>query len=91
MLIPRFSLRQLLAVTTASALFCYLLGMAVRGHQWAIAISLALGSFLCALVVYAVLFAMAWFLALIAGLFTKQNVAASPFAGAAPAKTRASA
>ncbi|MEO8497451.1 MAG: hypothetical protein ABI614_20460, partial [Planctomycetota bacterium] len=64
MLIPRFSLRQLLAVTTASALFCYVVGMATRGHQWAIAISTAVSSVLLAFVLYAAVFAVAWLLAL---------------------------
>ena len=84
MLIPRFSLRQLLAITTASALFCYVIAMATRGQQWAIAISLAISSVLLALVVYAAVFAIAWLLTLMGGLFARQNVAASPFANAAP-------
>ena len=84
MIIPRFSLRQLLAITTASALFCYLLAMATRGYQWAIATSLAISSLLCALVVYAAVFAVAWLLTLVGGLLTKQRVATSPFANAAP-------
>jgi hypothetical protein len=84
MLIPRFSLRQLLAITTASAIFCYLLAMAARGHQWAIATSLAISSVLCALLVYVAVFAVAWLLTMVGGMLTKQNVAASPFATAAP-------
>ena len=84
MLIPRFSLRQLLIITTVSAFFCYLLAMATRGHQWAIALSFAVSSILCALIVYAAVFILAWLLAVVGGLFTKQKVAASPFANAAP-------
>ncbi len=84
MLIPRFSLRQLLAVTTACALFFYTVAMATRGHQWAIAISLAISSVLLVLVAYAGVFLVAWVLTLIGGLFTKQVVVASPFADAAP-------
>ena len=84
MLIPRFSLRQLMAVTTVSALFCYVIAMATRGHQWALAISVAVSSVLLALVVHASLFAVAWLLALVGRLFTKERIAASPFANAAP-------
>lgn len=84
MLIPRFSLRQLLAIMTGSALFCYVLAMATRGHQWSIAISLALSSVLLVFVAYAVVFAIAWVLTLIGGSFTKQHAATSPFANAAP-------
>jgi hypothetical protein len=84
MLIPRFSLRQLLVITTASAIFCYVIAMATRGHLWAMAIAIAVSSVISALIVHAGLFALAWLLTLIGGLFTKQHVAASPFANAAP-------
>lgn len=84
MLIPRFSLRQLLTFTTVSALFCYLLAMAAHGHQWAIAISLAISSVHCALIVYAAVFAVAWLLTVVIGLFTRQHAASSPFATAVP-------
>jgi hypothetical protein len=36
------------------------------------------------LIVYAVLFAIAWMLTRMGGLFTKQHAAASPFADAVP-------
>lgn len=84
MLIPRFSLRQLLVITTASAIFCYVIAMATRGHQWAIVMSIAVSSVLLALIIHAVLFAIAWMLTLMGHLFTKQQVAVSPFADAAP-------
>ena len=74
MLIPRFSLRQLLALTTASALFCYVIAMAARGHQWAIAISLAISSVLLGLVVHAVVFVMAWLLTLLGRQVTRPVV-----------------
>lgn len=84
MLIPRFSLRLLLLITTASAIFCYVLAMATRGQEWAIVFSIAVSSVLLALIVHAVLFAIAWMLALMGSMFTKPHVAASPFADAAP-------
>ena len=84
MLIPRFSLRQLLAITTASAIFFYVVAMATRGFQWAIVVSIAGSSVLLALLVYAVLFAVAWLLTLLGSLFTARHAAASPFANAAP-------
>lgn len=84
MLIPRFSLLQLLVITTAAAVFCYVVAMATRNHLWAIAISLAVGSVLLALVIHALFFAFAWVLSLVGGLFTRQRVAASPFANATP-------
>ncbi|MCA9122864.1 MAG: hypothetical protein KDB11_21910 [Planctomycetales bacterium] len=84
MLLPRFSLLQLLSITTVSAVFCYVIAMATRGHQWAMAISIATSSVLCAFVVYAMLFAVAWMLTLLGSSFAAKKVAASPFATAAP-------
>lgn len=84
MLIPRFSLRQLLVITTASAIFFYVVAMATRGHQWAMAISIAVSSVFGALIVYTCLFGIAWLLTLAGGSFTKRRVASSPFANAAP-------
>ncbi|MBC8356007.1 MAG: hypothetical protein H8E66_28860 [Planctomycetes bacterium] len=84
MLIPRFSLRQLLAITTVSSLFCYIIAMATRGHQWAIAITLAISSLLLTLVIHAIIFSVAWLLTLFGGSFSKQRVAVSPFANATP-------
>jgi hypothetical protein len=84
MLIPRFSLRHLLILTTASAIFFYVVAMATRGHQWALVVSIAGSSVLLALVVHAVLFAIAWLLTLLGSMFTNRRVAASPFANASP-------
>ncbi len=69
MLIPRFSLQQLLVITTASSIFFYAITMATRGHQWALAVSMAIGSVLLVLVVHTSAFVIAWLLALVGRLF----------------------
>jgi hypothetical protein len=84
MLIPRFSLLQLLAITTGSACFFFIVAAATRGQYWAIAISVALASVLCVAAVYMQLFLAAWVLARIASIFPAQRAAKSPFASAAP-------
>ncbi len=84
MLIPRFSLLHLLVITTASAVFCYIIAMATRGHQWAMAISLAIGSVLLAFIFHAGIFGIAWLLSLVGRMFMPKTTVSSPFANAAP-------
>lgn len=84
MLIPRFSLWHLLVITTASAIFCYIIAMATRGHQWAMAVSLAIGSVLMALLIHAAIFGVAWLLSLFGRPFTRRAAVTSPFADATP-------
>ncbi len=84
MLIPRFSLLHLLVITTASAVFCYIIAMATRGHQWAMAISLAIGSVLLVFVFHAGIFGIAWLLSLVGRVFMPRAKVTSPFANASP-------
>ena len=58
--LPQFSLRLLLAVTTGFAMICSILAFAVRGESWAVAISVALGALAATLLIYAGLFALVW-------------------------------
>jgi hypothetical protein len=84
MLIPQFSLRHILVLTTVCALFFYVVAMATRGNQLAIAIAITITSVFVVLAVHAMLFAVAWGLTLLGRLFTKQSIATSPFANATP-------
>jgi len=68
MLIPQFSLRWLLAVTTVCAVIFSVMGLAVRGSHWAAAVSIAVGSLVVAAMVYALLFAMVWLFSVITSL-----------------------
>ncbi len=84
MLIPRFSLRLMLGVTTASACFFYLVMRAMRGQHWALGTSIAIGSLLLAMLLHVFFFGLAWLLSLILRPFQSQPIRSSPFAAAGP-------
>jgi len=80
MLIPRFSLRSLLLLITVSSLFCFVVTLAIRGHEWALAITIAVASLFTVFTFHACVFCVAWLISLVGGLLkTKQSVG-SPFA-----------
>jgi hypothetical protein len=79
MIIPRFSLRWLLGVTTLCALLAYVLAQAIRGQAWGIAISVTVGALLFTSLVHAVVFLLAWGIAS-AGTGIRRTRATSPFA-----------
>jgi hypothetical protein len=62
MLLPRFSIRALLLITAAASVVALLLGFAVQGQVWAVAISIGLGSLVIALLVQAGAFGLIWLL-----------------------------
>jgi len=63
MLIPRFSLRWLLGLTTFSAGVSLVLSYAVRGHAWAIGITSGLWSLVVVGLFYIGAFLVAWLFA----------------------------
>ena len=71
MLIPRFSLRWLLSVTTASGLFFLIVAQAVRGEHWAQGLCLAA----LYLVACFVLYVLAWSAAI---MFAKARERSGP-------------
>jgi hypothetical protein len=60
MLLPKYSIRALLAITTLWAVFAAVVSQAFMGSVWAMAVSLAIGSVLLAAVLYTCLFCVAW-------------------------------
>jgi hypothetical protein len=84
MLIPRFSLRWLLIVTTVCGLFFYVVALATQGSHWAIAVSAAIATLLVNFLVYAVFFAFGWLLATLRGSARSPQTSGSPFATAEP-------
>lgn len=64
-LIPQFTLRRLLLLMGVSSIFFLVLGNAVAGRPWAIAISLGVASLVAAFAVYAATFFLVWILSLI--------------------------
>lgn len=80
MLIPRFSIRWLLGLTTVSAGLSMVLSYAIRGEPWAIGILLGLGSLLLVGVLYVAAFGVAWFVWRTMGVMHEQPPSDSPFA-----------
>ena len=65
MLIPQFSLRWLLAVTTISAVVFLIFAQAVQGSGWAVGVSLAVVMLALVFGAYATLFFGVWVFSLI--------------------------
>jgi hypothetical protein len=61
-LLPRFSIRTLFWLITASAFLFVVFGMAARGHSWAWGISIGIASVLLTMLVHAAWFCVASFL-----------------------------
>jgi hypothetical protein len=83
MLIPRYSLRWLLGLTTFSAGVSLVLSYAVRGHAWAIGITSALWSLVIVGLFYIAAFLVAWLIAqfiIIGRRGAPRGAGASPFA-----------
>ena len=60
MLIPRFSIRWLLALTGFCGLFSVVLAAGWRGEYWAAALAIAILALIFTLIVHAAIFCMAW-------------------------------
>lgn len=58
MLAPQYSLRRLLAVVTASAVVCLVVGAANWGQMWALAVAFALVGAVILMLVHGVLFVL---------------------------------
>jgi len=84
MLIPRFSIRFLLILTTLCAAFFAIVTLAAQGSQWATAVSVAIAGIVLALSIHAGTFGVAWILASFFGVFRRGKSASSPFADAKP-------
>jgi hypothetical protein len=59
-LLPRFSIRTLFWLVTASAVLFVVVGMAAREHDWAWGVSIGLASILFTAVVHGALFGVVW-------------------------------
>jgi hypothetical protein len=65
MLIPQYSLRWMLAVTSVLAVVFLIFAQAVRGSSWAVGVSLALVVLAGTMLVHGLLFFLVWVFALI--------------------------
>jgi hypothetical protein len=84
MLIPRYSLRWLLGLTTFSALISLVLSFAVKGQAWAIGVASGLWTAVIAALFYVAAFLAAWFLA----QFVTATRRSSPGGGESPFGSR---
>jgi hypothetical protein len=80
MLIPRFTIRWLLGLTTLAAGVSLILSHAVRGQAWALGIVAGLGSLLVLALYFVVTFFVAWFVSRTWGAAGNQSPGGSPFA-----------
>jgi hypothetical protein len=80
MLIPRFTIRWLLSLTTVCAFFFLIAGTAVNGKMWAVGVVTAVVTLLIAMLTYAFLFVWAFALARFFRSIRPNSPPASPFA-----------
>ena len=80
MLIPRFSIRWLLAMTSVCALFSYVVAQAVAGAQWALAMTASLSLVATCFLLYAVAFLIAYGLARFTRSLRSNDAPQTPFA-----------
>jgi hypothetical protein len=84
MIIPRYSLRWLLALITVCGGLSLVLSYAFQGHAWAVGFMVGLGSLAVVAVLHAVAFSIAWLLTQLSNVASGSDTAAggqSPFAG----------
>lgn len=84
MLIPRFSLRWLLAVTSASGVFFLVVAQAVRGSSWARGVCVAALYLVVCLLFYVAAWGATIILARARGMRPVPQVVTTPFATAEP-------
>ena len=64
MILPQFSLRWLLGVTSRCAVFFFVVHRAIAGSHWALVLSYALSSLLVVMAVHALMFFGVWLFSL---------------------------
>ena len=80
-LIPQFSIRWLFAVTTIVAVAFTVVGSAVRGSGWAVAVSFGMASLAILFLTYALVFGVVWLFSVASGRFVvrRRRPGRSPF------------
>jgi Na+-driven multidrug efflux pump len=84
MLIPRFTIRTLLVLTTVCSVLAFVGGLAVRGQAWATAVSVAVGSLVLTLLCYGTFFGLAFVIASLHGALRAKSRGGTPFATVEP-------
>jgi len=65
MLIPQFSVRSLLLITSLVACACLVASLAVRGHHWALGVTIGIVTAVLAIAIQAVVFFLVWLVSLL--------------------------
>lgn len=60
MILPQYTIRRMLAITAGCAVVFAVFGLAARGQQWAIAVSVAVAAGAVAFLVFAAVFGVVW-------------------------------
>jgi hypothetical protein len=84
MLIPRYSIRWLLGLTTFSAGVSLVLAHAVRGQAWAVGMAAGLWTLVVVALFFVVAFLCAWLIDQVFVRRDSRTAGASPFAGSSP-------
>lgn len=86
MLVPQFSLRWLFAITALCAGVFSIVAFGVRGHRWAMGVTVAIVALVILMLVHAALFGIVWLFTSLAGRGRDKSgqPAGSPFAPTAP-------
>lgn len=80
MLVPQFSIRQLLVVMTALSVCSLCASLALRGHVWAVAVVIAGLTLVLVFLLYGVCFFAAWCVSLFRSRTSQPELPHSPFA-----------
>lgn len=80
MLVPTFSIRWLLGITTISAFFFLVVNFAIAGHTWAYCAATAIVVFALAFMFYGLMFLFAFWMTRITRLARPKPKPSSPFA-----------
>lgn len=80
MLFPQFTTRRLLLIIGGCGVFFLIASLAVRGHLWATAVSLAVAALVLTLLLYALTFQVTFIFAQLVGALRPAAKPQSPFA-----------
>ena len=91
-LIPQFSIRWLFGATAMVAVAFTIVGLAVRGSAWAVAVSFGLASLATLVLTYALIFGAVWVFSAVFGRVTvrRKRAGHSPFGSGGAANETAS-
>jgi hypothetical protein len=77
-LIPQFSIRWLFGATAIVAVAFTIVGLAVRGSGWAVAVSFGMASLAILVLTYALMFGVVWMFSVVCGRFVVRRSRAGP-------------